>query len=401
MIARFYMCFGAWGVLSALAWLAALAACAASVRRPRRGRRFTWALGLAAAGFVFAKAQAAWEQAIVLDRSEELRAAREAQQQLQMREEQARREQGESFVRFAEDAPGEAVGSAIMTADELTGRTAASNAAPAYRSGGRQQRAAGKVDAQAARLARDAARGSGDSPSEARTLKLAEYRLAGRLARDNRRLADFVLLVVLGVAAGDYLRRFHHPVDGYLPLPLAGTWLTHFSHGPSLVHWPGATDARMRAFLEDAARRGESFLYIGDRFAPGGLAVHRFRLGRLRFWPLPVLTWGRDGAPPDAEFALDAVWFGRYAMVVPAAAADELLSALLELLAGRAAAHATALRVPHLVWDTGRLPEASRLERLARACARTGVRLVLVSGRLPEDLAGRFMVMDRMEERKQ
>jgi len=403
MMAQFITCFGWWGVLSALAWLAAAVACAACLRQAPRRRRLVWALGLAAAGFLLAKAQTAWETAIVLDRSDELRAVREAQQDLQMREERARIEQGENVMRFAEDAPGESAGGVILTADELTGRPAASaatHAAASYRAAGKQTRTAGKVDAAAERLAR-AAVDAGPAAPTVRTLRLDAYRLAGRLSRANRLLAGLVLLAVLGIAIGDYLRRFHHPVNGYLPLPIAGTWLTHFSHGPPLVSWPGASEAQLRAFLEDVARRGQTFLYVGDRFDPKRLAVHRIQWGRLRVWPLPVLTWGRGGAPADAEFTLDAVWFDRYAMTVPSAEAGALLPPLLKHLAGRAAVQACAARLPHLVWDADAPADAASWRRLASLCARTGMRLVVVAARLPDERTGAFLIMNPEEKEQQ
>ena len=403
MMAQFITCFGWWGVLSALAWLAAVVACAACLRQAPRRRRFAWALGLAAAGFLLAKVQTAWERAIVLDRSDELRAVREAQQDLQMREERARIAQGENVMRFAEDAPGESAGGVILTADELTGRTAApaaTNAAASYRAAGKQTRTAGKVDAAAKRLARAAAETGPAAAPTVRTLRLDAYRLAGRLSRANRLLADLALLAVLGIAIGDYLLRFHHPVNGYLPLPIAGTWLTHLSHGPPLVSWPGASEAQLRAFLEDVARRGQTFLYVGDRFDPGCPILHRIRWGRLRVWPLQVLTWGRGGAPADAEFALDAVWFDRYALIVPSAEAGALLPPLLKLLAGRAAVQACAARLPHLVWDADAPADAASWRRLAALCARTGLRLVAVAARLPDERTGAFLIV-KPEEKEQ
>jgi len=394
MIAQIMTCFGWWGLFSTLMWLAAGAACALCLRREPRRRNFAWALGLAAAGLLLARVQVAWEQSIILDRTEELREVRQAQQKVQVREEQERLMQGDRVVRFAEDAPGESAGAAILTADELTGRSGVPGTAPSYQSGGRQARSAGKVDAQGAKLAYAALQGgAGSEPEPARTLKLAEYRLAGRLSHINNLFAELVLLAVLGIAVGDYLRRFNHPVDGYLPLPIAGTWLTHFSHGPSLLHWPDATDAQLQVFLEDIVRRGQTFLYVGDRPVVGASTLHRFRLGCCRAWSLPVLTWGCEGTPAEAEFALDAVWFNRYALCVPTEAADQLLPALQELLTGRAAVHATAANLPHLIWDTRRPIEPPTMQRLARCCSRTGLRLVLIGGELPESIAGVFLRM--------
>jgi len=80
-------------------------------------------------------------------------------------------------------------------------------------------------------------------------------------------------------------------------------------------------------------------------------------------------------------------------MCVPSEAADKLLPPLLDLLAGRAAVHATAASLPHLVWDAGRPIDAQRLQRLARLCTRTGLRLMLVGGAPPEAIADGFLSM--------
>jgi len=386
MSAQYLSCFGWWGVASVIAWVAALAAVALAARPAKRRHALRWAVGLAVVGFVLARVQTAWQVAIVLDRTEELRAVREAQQGQQIREEQARRGAGENLVRFAEDAPGESVGAAILTADELTGRTgAATNAEPVWRAGGKQARAAGKVDVSGARLARDATGLShpeeATSPTQGHALKLETYRLSARLSRANRLLAGLVLLAACGLAIVDYFRRFHRTDGAGWPLPLAGTWLTaHLSSAPSRVRWPArGAAADIQGRLEDLVRRGQTFLYVGDRVDGVQFAMYRVCLGRLRLWPLRVLVWGA-GSPADAEFALDAVWFDRYAVTVPSAAAGALLPKLLDLLAGRAATHAKAARLPCLVWNAP-VPEAVAFARLERLCARTGLCLITMDGR--------------------
>jgi len=360
------ICFGWHGMGSALAWIVAAIFCLASLRRPRRERAFAVALGLALLGYGLACWNSAWVGEVRLDRTDEIRTAQEAQQRLLIREEQARRDAGESTVRFAEDAPGESVSVA------------------AYRVAGKQKRAVGKVDAASARLAGDALRDGATADGEAAvTLKLPEYLLATRLSRINRLLAGLVLFGVFGVAAGDYLRRFNQPRESYWPLPIAGPWMKTVSPGPLLVNLKSASAGELAAFLEQVARKGQTFAYFGDRVKASDLSANRLRLGRWGIWPLRLLTWGQPAVPRDWDFLVDAVWFGRYGVFISAADGAPGLSAFTERLAGRSALRATAAALPHLVCDLGSGVDQDLLKRLRRRCQETGVRLVLVEPDLP------------------
>ncbi|MEO5367971.1 MAG: hypothetical protein H7831_16750, partial [Magnetococcus sp. WYHC-3] len=360
MITRFILCFGWWGVLSVLVWGAAIYACVSSLRCERRQRRFYAALILAVAGYLLAMTQGTWQHTIVLDQADEIRAAEEAARKLRMLEEEQKLKEG-AVKRFAEDAPGEAASSAILTADELKGRistngttkttgatavptepakpgaisvppepareepapavreepgagrgdftsinleTEGTNMVPAYLAGGKVKRVTtNTVSRKSENLASAAEKIKGGAKKPARMLKLADYQLSKIESRVNRILAKLVLWLVFGIAIVDYLRRFNHPTDSYLPLPLAATWLTYFSYGEPLVYWPGANEGQLRLLRDDIVRRGQTFLYVGDRMTDGITPLHRIRIGQyLSFWPLRVLVWGRDGVPADAEF---------------------------------------------------------------------------------------------------
>lgn len=429
MIARLILCFGWWGVFSVLLWVGALCAFVACLRSERRYRRFTLTLILAVLGHLFAITQGAWQHSIVLDRADELRASEEASRKVRVAEEKAKIEAGGGLVRFAEDAPGESVSTTIMTVDELKGRianpptngadagsvaapAAAPEGGPASSSGitdgttvdletegtnmpgwmavGKQTRStSNKLDQANAQVAKQAEKVQ-EPRAPARILKLADYQLSQIQSRVNRLLAKLVLLVVIVIAIGDYLGRFNHPTDGYFPLPLAPTWLTHFSYGEPRIYWPGANEEQLRLLRDDIVRRGQTFLYVGDRLTDGIPAFYRIRLGKHlpSIWSLPVLVWGRAGVPAEAEFTLDAVWFNRYAMCVPAEAADKLLAPLLDMLAMRARVHAVAHRLPHIIWDTNQPMETPVLERLARLCENTGLCLIMInrqpSGQIPD-----------------
>ncbi|MFZ4394091.1 MAG: hypothetical protein ACOYOU_00535 [Kiritimatiellia bacterium] len=435
MISRLILCFGWWGIFSVLFWSAAVYACVLSVRCERRYRRFTLPLILAVLGFLLAMTQSAWQQSIELDKSEELRASEEASKKVRLAEEKAKIEAGGGLVRFAEDAPGESVSTTIMTVDELKGRVvnpptngaaASSNtvsptpvdAAPSTTTGdpavsgapgmstvsletegtnmpgwmaeGKKARvSSNKLDKANADVAKTAEKVKDARVFAVKLLKHADYQLSKIEANINRLLAKLVLLVVLILLVGDYLFRFNHPTDGYLPLPLAPTWLTHFSYGEPRIYWPGANEEQLRLLRDDIVRRGQTFLYVGDRLTDGMPVFHRIHFGKHLppIWPLRVIVWGRDHVPADAEFTLDAVWFNRYAMCVPAKDAGNLLAPLLDMLAMRASVHATAQRLPHIIWDSHQPMDAAVLARLGRLCDRTGLRLIMInrhSGQTPD-----------------
>lgn len=391
MIARLYTCFGWSGVLSAAAWLAAVAVVCIFFRRAGRERRFALAVALALAGVGLAWLNAVRTSAIQLDRTDEIRAAYEAQQRLLAQEEQARRDAGETVVRFAEDAPGESVGVPTLAREGEVGTMPVGEGEPAYRAGGKQKRTPGKERRAAASNASPAYGEYKAEPVKGVTLKLPEYQLANRLTRMNSLLARLALLLAVGVLVNDYLRRFNHPADAYAPLPLAGPWVDAFSPKPSLVLWPAADPARLRQLLADVVRRGQTFVYVGDRL--GASDVDTARLGLLwRAWRrLPVLTWGAPGVPADPDVAFDGAWFNRYAVFVPGASAAPAVRAFLERLGERAKVRAQARQLPHIVLDIGNAADVGTIRTLGDLCAACGARLVLVGIAPPPDRAARYV----------
>jgi len=399
--------FGNTGLCSAACWLAAAGICLIFLRCRRREFAFSVALAAACAGWVFAEKHAARVGAFRLDQTDVIHAAIEAQQQQAVIEEQARQTGRPIVLRFAEDAAGEAQGETIMTLSELALRaeeaegdeeatpppnaaegeaippadTTASGAEPAYRAEGKQAREAGKVDERIRKMGEEVTEAVENEHAAGIMLKLPQYELAKRLNRINHLLADLVLLGVVAVIVGDYLWRFNRPLDPYYPLPLAGPWIDAVSPSPMLVDWRGAHDRAIRRFLERVVRKGQSFVYFGDRMAGDLPRIRRLRFTFFGAWPLPLLHWGRDGVPSDPEFLLDAVWFNRYAVVVPSAPAVNVLRETLARLEERAASRGVASKLPHLVWDADEAIPPNVLDQLADVCAETGIRLV-VSGDL-------------------
>ncbi len=309
----------------------------------------------------------------------------------------------------------------------------------AYLGGGKKSRAAGKVDKKEAAKAKVAAVTKNDEQPSA-ILKYADYELAKIMARSLTFFTAILLRLLVALVVLDYLWRFYHPTDSYLPLPLGGTWFTHFSHTTPLVYWQNPTEEELRVLRQDLARRRQTFLYVGDRLLDEPSLLYRVRLalrcriaqnvqiGRWQlkelplptwhkhpeipaearcgnavrwinrhlhwdFWPLTVLVWGHKGVPRDAEFVLDAVWFHRYAVCVPSAAADQLLTGLLKMLAGRAATHASVAFQPNLIWDLPRPTDPAQMLALARLCEQTGLRLVLIGQAPPPKIAEQFLTM--------
>jgi hypothetical protein len=309
----------------------------------------------------------------------------------------------------------------------------------AYLAGGKKSRTAGKIDKHEASKAKEAVVVKAERLPTA-ILKYQDYELAKVMGRALLFFTDILLRLLLALVVLDYLWRFYHPTDSYLPLPLGGTWFTHFSHTTPLVYWQNPTEEQLRVLREDLARRRQTFLYVGDRLLNEPALLYRVRLAlrcriaqnvkigpwqlkelplptwhkhpeipaearcgnavrwinrhlSWRCWPLTVLVWGHKGVPRDAEFVLDAVWFHRYAVCVPSAAADQLLTELLKMLAGRAATHASVAFQPNLIWDMPRPTDPAQMQALARLCEKTGLRLVLIGQAPPPKIAEQFLTM--------
>lgn len=362
MMISLMTCFGWTGFLSSAAWLAAAVLALASLRRARPERRLAAALGVAVLGAALASWHAARVADFRLDQSDEIRAAREAQQQAEGALERARaRTDGEVSVRFAEDDAG--------------------GVEPAYRKGGKQRRDAGKTRADTPDLALSETHGEQDAAPAVVSLRLPDYQLANRLNRANWTLSRLVLLGLLGLLLRDYLKRFNDPERAYAPLPIAGWWgMDQLAAGSLRVGWNEVTDEAVKRRMETVIRQGRSFVYFGDRLGAGAPALERLCLGRWRGCATRLLRWGDEAQTPrDPEFVLDGVWFGRHQMVVPAAGAEALLAALLPRLEERAKLRARARGLPHVVWAAGACADEAMLERFAKACAATGIRFIRVT----------------------
>lgn len=92
-----------------------------------------------------------------------------------------------------------------------------------------------------------------------------------------------------------------------------------------------------------------------------------------------IVAGSRD-MPPQNEFLLDGAWFGRYAVVAPAAAAPGVLADVVELLWERHATGATARQTVHLLWTLPEAPSGETLGALRHIAGGTNVKLVVWNG---------------------
>jgi len=392
MILKLYSLFGLGGFLSVAAWAAALVFCASGLLGAlvaRRGRRLVLSAAAALAGLLLAEWTASRVAEYRLDRADEIRAAREAQQRLTVREEELRRQSGEITVRFAEDAPGDSVAGSLPSA--VSPPVPAAGDEPEYRKRGKQRREQGRQDSTNAPVADRALRGSVGEEAVL-SLKLPDYLLANRLSRVNRLLARLVFLGVMGMLVGDYLRRFNETFGPPFPLPIAGRWVDGVSPKSHSVLWVGAGAGDVRGLLDVVVRKGESFVYFGDRAVAGGGVFRRLRAGRYGLFPLSLVVRGEGGMKAEPEFLLDAAWFGRHVVRVAAAARPaDLLAEMVRVLAERAGVRARARRTLWLVWDTGEAPPVGPTSRLPASCRETNSKFVLVTeARSPADSAVGF-----------
>ena len=380
MILRLYSIFGLVGVLSVAAWAASVYFCVAGLRGAnvaRRDRRLLLAAVCGLAGLFLGEWTASRVAEYRLDRSEEVRAANEKQRLLAVQEEELRRQGGEIGVRFAEDAPGDSVAGTLPSAESAPPSAAGDE--PEYRKRGKQRREQGREDSSTnAPLASRALSGTGEDPSL--SLRLPDYLMANRLSRVNRLLARLVFLGMIGVLVGDYVRRFNRTFGRPFPLPIAGRWVDGFSPKSHSVLWTGAGAEDVRSLLDVVVRKGESFVYFGDRAVAGGGVFWRLRAGRYGLFPLSLVASGEGGMTSEPEFLLDAAWFGRHAVRVAAAARPaEQLAAMAQVLVGRAVVRAKARGTLWLVWDMEVGPPAGLLSRLPALCRETNSKFVLVA----------------------
>lgn len=293
MIARLYDYFGILGCASIAVWGAAVFVLIGYARTRRRNWFYLGALALAILGLALAKANSRAVSAIPLDRSEEVAAATAAVEE---------------------------------------------PAKPAYLQGAKVQR-------------RPAA--AAPAAPVVRTLKEPQLVEANRWDRLNLFAARLTLCVAVLLVIWDYFARFNSTFDRWLPLPIAGPWLDAMFPKEMQVILPRTRAAELKPFMDLVLRRGETFLYFGDRDPWEGTPPPR----------LPKLVRGAEGVTGAAEFFFDAVWFTRYCVVITD---PSMAIRLRDYLLLRHRTRAAARKTVNVVWNFD-FPPDKELLTLCRA----------------------------------
>jgi len=360
-------------------------------------RAWVLAAGLAAAGVVLAILTSEGIRSIEVDRSAEVLAA-EAAGAKAAREKLRDRAAG---IRFAEDTAADQADVAGVSVAEEQGayeRAVEEQMAkiPAYRSRGRQERrtAAGAAAAPAAgggdgsgdgNTAKEGGQDRGASSegdrSQARTLPEAHLVVADRFDRINRAVAWTALALALGLVSVEYVRLFNSTFDAVWPLPLAGTAIDGAFAKSHVVDATADQRARLTGFLEQAVRKGESFVLFADADPwPGRDRLDRLSCGPLR-WSIPKRTFSSaelQADPALGEIVFETAWFGRGVFVLtgePGAA--DVLAGFLAAMERRHACRAVAARTVNLAWALESPPEAPHRDTIDHLAAGMNVRAVV------------------------
>ncbi len=367
---KLYTYFGVVGIASILFWLAAAVLYGVYWRDSRRNLRYLLAFGLGLVGLVLARINSTAVSEIRVDRTEEMEEAR--RQQREMRVDASGESNLAAQMHFAEDAPTDetAPTNGLMAAEGGLGE-----AEPAYRTRGKQQRAADRKE-----KVGDASAVVEATEKPPKMLKELDANRANTLDRHNLRAARLVFWAGLILLLWDYLIRFNRWMPGYPPLPVSAPWLDDFSTKSYTCTWPGANSARL---LRDLVRRGETFLAIAPddplpvsdalpRLELPPLRIGHLRLPRLTAWMVPKLVL-REGDSRGWEFLFDAAWFNRYAVVYHGSP-ESLAAALRSYLEDRRRTRARARCTVTLCCAAGTFDEETR-RALMRLMTRANWRL--------------------------
>jgi len=385
---RLFDCFGLVGMASVGGWLLADVLVVAYALRWRRTSLGLAALVLAGAALVAATVNSYHISAIRTDFKPEVRATKEQgqhgnppQQQLSdsglsEQAQQAKRVEAADKEQTPDQAPKQAA-------------TPDNPSLHAYRQAGKVQRTEGKASKNKFPIRAD---NNGQPVARtSRAMSMRDVAHANRLDRLNLFLARWTVVLAAGLMVVDYFRRFNSTFDCYLPLPLSGRLVdAFFSKSHSVRH---AGRRPPREFLEQAVRKGETFILFADRDPWRERFLARLPRYVPSGWSLEKVTLRAEGFPFDTAFLFESAWFGRYGFVIvgePPHCA-QLLDSLAGFLEVRQVTRAAAHRTVNIVWDLpAEIPPAT-LERLLATCRETNFRLVVARG-TPVDalLAARF-----------
>jgi len=350
--------FGFLGILSILVWIAALVLSAGMIKHPRRLYFSCIALPLALLALLLAKITSGYVSDIQPDRTEELRKARELQQQM-IREGEQPNSVVASRMQFAED-------SNLPSAEVSSPYAEFTSQEPAYRAGGKKAR-------------------SGEKPTEVeefesgsgRTLPAKELAVANRLDVWNLTAARFSVFACLLFIPFYYLRPFNRLSEPRFPLPFAGRFVDWLSPKASTQRLSNSGPGEVRNLMLKALHKGETFLWFND--GDPKIPDDQFRLQwkNVRIFPIPRLP--EPTSAESLEFVFESLWFGRgYAILPEPSRWPDVASRLRYLLEYRARHRARCRRSFWIVLPASRFSSdwLADMETLAKA---TNCRLLVVA----------------------
>ena len=383
--------FGLVGAASVAAWTAAAILLGVGLFSPARWTAWLWGLAAAAAGVGLAAVTSESIRSFEVDRSAAVAAAEAAGAE----KAQSRLRTRAADIRFAEDTAADQADVAGVSVAEEQGayeRAVEEELAkiPAYRSRGKKVRSGRQAGGDAAGSAGDdataddeAAAGgpegsdprAADNPPPVRSLPAAALLVADRFDRANRAVAWGLLSLTAGLCCFEYVRRYNTTTDAVWPVPLAGT----FIDGLAVKEHRGLLPAdRLPEFLEQAVRKGESFIaFVENDPLPDRDVVDRIALGPLG-WRLPKRSFSAAALADDPgllETVFETAWFGRGCFVITGAeGAADALTAMATECGRRTRTRANARCTVNLVWALPVEPPPTAGEELERLAARVNLR---------------------------
>ncbi|MDP6523085.1 MAG: hypothetical protein QGI24_00680 [Kiritimatiellia bacterium] len=365
-LAKLYQYFGVTGIASIIMWIAGLLVFVLFAWSRKRTQRYWLALGVVALGLVLARINSMNVSAIRVDQTAEIEAGRERGR------------------RLSDADAGLEVTSDISTTNILEKAADTNEQAYSYRDRGKVERDEGKTIGK--KVAGVDARK--EIVVEGRMMKSHDVHRANALDKINLFCARAALWLALFIVLLDYLRRLNKTFDCYCPLPLASPLLDSLYPKTLSVHVGPGKKERMRPFLENAVRKGETFIYFGNADLWQEPGLPRLVVRDRRLWPLKKVTCSLGKSPLDGDSVFESAWFGRYCFVVEGEElSKEWLSALETFLLARHAVRARARRTVNIVWDLDTDIDPDRLDELLFLCSDTNHKLVVVGKAVSEDQA--------------
>ncbi|MBU4198443.1 MAG: hypothetical protein KJ919_00765, partial [Verrucomicrobia bacterium] len=278
MIAHLYLYFGIVGIASIIAWLGALALALNFAFHERRTFFFTRAVVLALIGILLAQINSSNVSRIEVDHRQELKEARERQQNAQQEEMDIFKKRAAN-IRFAEDNADDQLDLAGVPSSDK--RSIYEKAAD-EKSGGEQRKKTGRkrwrpIGSATGNqtLTADLGESAEEEPTAVRLLPQRDVNRADQLDFLNVWTARLVLFAVLLALVLDYFSRFRRTVGAVLPLPISGRFTDSlFPKKHSAVLRGGHPDFA-QSYLETVVRKGECFIYCGETDLPLPPAIAR------------------------------------------------------------------------------------------------------------------------------